>query len=256
MKSWDKEAFFSFHSKIQLLAPILRILGFFLIFSLLNAHAEQRQVLGGDILYQGEAATVDDLDSALFKATAIAVKAIIVECGGASRDIKIFDTKTIVGPKESRAIVTAGLPFDACEKMKRASPQKRLALTNHRLEKDVALYDRWLEAKHLPDTHAIKVDTSAIMSRLNQGFDDLQSRFDETDSQIQELRSRPTERTLVVEKKVLVGTAKDACIKWYQRAFAKAQNIACLYDHCNLTGQRASEYYEEALAISRECNQK
>ena len=53
------------------------------------SHADDRQVVGGDILHSAKSIAKSE-DEATFLATQAAIRAIVIECRIAHRDIKIF----------------------------------------------------------------------------------------------------------------------------------------------------------------------
>lgn len=159
------------------------------------AHAADRQIIGGDIMYKASAEAKDPT-MAQFLSQQAAIKSIISECGIPHRDIKVYSTdldRTMTGFIAQSA---AGLAFEDCQEGKRARPERKEKLSSPEIAKNQDLYEKYLKEQmglNKPKVHV--VDNSKELKEIS-------GKLEAIDQKLTHQIDNPTpavERTIIIQ---------------------------------------------------------
>lgn len=188
-----------------------------------NAHAGERHVVGGDIMHESRAPGRSP--EALWIAQAMAVHAVVSECGFAHKDIRIFSH----GYDNGDAVVMAGIPYESCDEAKRASPLQRKSLENSELAADQELLRKRAAAR--PEPKAAPDRTEEILDKI----EDLASKLD-----------RPTPAPVVLVQRV-VASPSEGCRAQREALLRRASAAAAHnYPPGNMTEGQALDLFNQA----------
>jgi hypothetical protein len=239
------------------------------------AMAEEREVIGGDILYTAST-VLNDEQVATFMAQQAAIRLLITECQYPHKDIKIFKNTMKQVDGYYTATAQAGLSFESCNEIKRAPISKRNGLISEEIVKNQLMYDA-----HLKKMLGIKDPPSAKVVQAEKDLEKAaeaqrRAEADEKDELIEKqtlhifnlkreiyrLTKRPTSLTLTNIYAGQIGPKdaeqmspkKKACLAKASALTAKAQALAVNNTPSgNMSQGEASVYWNQAEDMRRGC---
>lgn len=218
--------------------------------SLSLAQDLNRRVIGGDILYSGTG-SASELKRAILEAQNHAVRGLVIECGAAPAEAKLFERSIVEGSDSYRVTFTVGVDFDSCERMRGTPARERQRYANQQLMKDFAAED--------------KPDAPSILEVIRSGFEGVRGRLKRVDdgleqanSRLDRIEDRLDQRPYPVQPVIQVSAVNRApssvCETQYRSILQSAQ-MAALENTPpgNMAQGRARDLYNQAMMIRSSC---
>lgn len=209
-----------------------------------------RRVEGGDILYSGTGES-SSLRRASLEAQNHAVRGLVVECGSAPAEAKLFERAIVETSGSYRATFTVGVDFDACERMRRIPARDRERYANQQLMRDFIAED--------------KPDAPSILEVIRSGFEGVRGRLERVDGGLERAHSRldriedkldrrPHPVQPVIQVSAVNSAPSSVCEAQYRSLFQNAQ-MAALENTPpgNMAQGRARDLYNQAMMIRSSC---
>lgn len=218
--------------------------------SLSLAQDLNRRVEGGDILYSGTG-EAQSLRRAALEAQNHAVRGLVVECGAAPAEAKLYERAIVESSGSYRVTFTVGVDFDSCERMRGTPARERQRYANQQLMKDFAAED--------------KPDAPSILEVIRSGFEGVRGRLKHVDdglerahSRLDRIEDRLDQRQYPVQPVIQVSAVNRAqssvCEAQYRSLLQSAQ-MAALENTPpgNMAQGRARDLYNQAMMIRSSC---
>lgn len=241
---------------------------FFMACVIRSVHAEERHVVNGTILHTGEFKDSSEA-SAVFRAEALAIKAVILECSMAHREIRVYKRDIEKQGSEYVVKIQAGIPFSDCEEAKQlaGTPQaKRVEnpalVANQKTLDELTRRDLGIDKSPVSGIErGISKLTEAIQGRFSktdERLDEQQDEIDELRGAIQEQQAAEAARPrLVTEEapRVASNPNRQICQSQAQALLAQARAASMTnFPPGNMAQGAAQTYYNQAQMVLASCN--
>jgi hypothetical protein len=226
----------------------MRFLILLLVAATANAQDLNRRVVGGDILYRGVSVQKTST-KAVLEAQNNAVRHLIVECGVAPAESKVYEQKVSRTDQGFEAEVAVGVDFQSCETTKGLPKDKKAKYSNIQLMKDFNKEDS------KADEGLVELVKSGF-EKINNSIEETQAGLQEVNEKIDRIESmRPV--TIIQAPRPSFAQAQPSnnlCEQQAQRLLSMARMEAVNNTPPgNMAQGRAADYYNQAMSMRASC---